>query len=243
LLGATLILLGFVALGLLALPIGPVLYYQMLMRRQRQAARAFREQLPDAIHDFIQYFALRRDIAGAVTEMAAKGPVALRAEFAQVESLIRRKTPVAAALEAVGQSRPEPFFRQFFDALAQHENTGGDLKAVLERIARGQRSQLRLQDKIAAQQAGVRFVGRVYAVAPVVFLVFMRVMGGDSYARFYLTPAGQVMQVLVVCSGLVAWWLTNKIARRGMYLDGDTGAPRLDSTVRRTGFSKPVTTL
>jgi hypothetical protein len=51
------------------------------------------------------------------------------------------------------------------------------------------------------------------------------------------------MQVMVVCSGLVAWWLTNKIARRGMYLDGDTGAPQLKAEVRRTGFSKPVTTL
>lgn len=240
LLSGALILLGFVALGLLAIPIGPWAYYQALMRKRSQAAREFREQLPDAVHDFIQYFAVRRDIAGAVADMAAKGPLALRAEFAQVDSLIRRKAPVAAALEAVGQARPEPFFRQFLDALAQHESTGGDLRTVLERIARGQRAQLRLQDRIAAQQAGARFVGRVYAVAPVVFLVFMRVMGGEAYGRFYLTPEGQVMQVLVVGSGALAWWLTHKIARRGIYLDGDTGAPRLDAGVRRTGFSKPV---
>jgi Flp pilus assembly protein TadB len=243
LLCAGLILLGFVAIGMLAIPLGPWLFYAVLMRKQRAAARTFREQLPDAIHDFMQYFAMHRDTVGAVNDMAVKGPVALRAEFAQVESLVRRKTPLAAALEAVGQSRPEPFFRQFMDALAQHESAGGDLRSVLERIARAQRSQLRLQDKIAAQQAGARFVGRVYAFAPLAFLVFMRAMGGETYARFYLTPQGQIMQVLVVCSGLAAWWMTSKIARRGLYLDGDTGAPKLDATVRQTGFQKPVTSL
>jgi Flp pilus assembly protein TadB len=125
------------------------------------------------------------------------------------------------------------------DALAQHETNGGDLKAVLERVARGQRSQLRLHSRIAAQQAGARLVGRVYAAAPLCFLLFMRFMGGDSYARFFLTPFGQAAQLLVLGSGLAAWWLTDRIARRGIYLDDNPAVPRL-AAQRRGATANPT---
>ena len=219
LVGAVFVLLGFATLGLAAIPAGPFVYGRYLMRRRDRVQRQFREQLPDAAHDFVQHFALTRDLPEAIKAMAAKGPPALRPDFTWADSLIRRKVPVASALEAVGRSRTEPFFQQFMDALAQHEVNGGDLRTVLERIARGQRAQVRLHDRIEAQQAGARLVGRVYAAAPVGFLVFMRLMGGESYARFFETPLGQVAQLLVLGSGVAAWWLTNAIARRGIYLD------------------------
>ncbi len=241
--GAVLLAAGFLTMGLVMLPLGPIVYYRFLMHRRNKEMRAFREQLPDAIYDFVQFLAMKKDVALAVQEMAAKGPLAVRSEFHQADSLIRRKTPVAAALEAVGQGRSEVFFRQFMDALAQHELNGGDLRTVLGRIARGQRSQLRLQDRIMAQQAGARFVGLVYGVAPFVFLLFMRLMGGDWYARFYQTPFGQVAQVLVLGSGLATWWLTNKIARRGIYMDDRPDAPQLAAHVRRIGFEKPIATM
>ena len=231
--GAAFMLLGFVTLGLAAIPAGPFVYGRYLMRRRDHALRQFREQLPDAAHDFVQHFALTRDVPEAIKAMATKGPSALRPEFAWADSLIRRKVPVASALEAVGRSRTETFFRQFMDALAQHEVNGGDLRGVLERIARGQRAQVRLHDRIESQQAGAQLVGRVYAAAPVCFLVFMRLMGGESYVRFFVTAVGQVAQLLVLGSSVAAWWLTNAIARRGIYLDNDDGVGN-DTTVEPT---------
>lgn len=236
--GAVVMLLGFTAIGALIIPTGPVIYFQVLMQRRKRELRRFREQLPDAIYDFLQYLVNTRNIASSVKEMAERGPLALRPEFAEVHSLILRKTPVDAALEAVGQARAETFFRQFMDALAQHELSGGDLRSILERIAHAQRAQLRLHDKINAQQSGAKFVGQVYAIAPVAFLLFTRVVGGEVYGRFYATATGQIMQVLITLSGLASWWLTSRIARRGIYLDDNTAVPALDETVKQTGFPK-----
>ncbi len=168
-------LFGFGLASIAAIPAGPLLYYRYLMARRESELRRFRSELPDAIHDFLQYFAIKRSIAGTVEVLAEKGPPSLRPEFAQANSLIKRMQPVEAALEAVAQSRSEAFFRQFFDALAQHDQQGGDLRTVLLRIARAQRSQLRLHSRIAAQQSGARLVGAIYGVAPMVFLLFVRV--------------------------------------------------------------------
>ena len=240
LLGAVLMLSGFVVIGLVAIPSGPVLYYRFLMDRRNLRLKAFRDQLPDAILDFIQYLAVKKDLVETIKEMMAKGPEALRPEFGLVNSLVQRKVSVDAALEAVGQARPEAFFRQFMDALAQHHLNGGNLKVVLERIARGQRAQQRLQDRIVSQQAGARFVGVIYAVAPVAFMLFVRATGGESYTAFYSTPLGRVAQVFILASGVVSWWLTNKIAHRGIYLDDNASAPTLKGEVRQRGQVKEV---
>jgi Flp pilus assembly protein TadB len=210
------------------------------MHKRDQTQRRFCEQLPDAIHDFLQYFAIKKSIALTVEALATKGPIALRAEFAAADSLIKRIVPVEAALESVAKSRPEAFFRQFMDALAQHDQQGGDLKAVLLRIARAQRSQLRLHSRIAAQQSGARMVGLIYAIAPLAFLLFVRLVGGAGYIAFYATPLGQMAQVVILASGLASWWLTNKIAHRGLYLTDDTATPALADEVRQTGYAKPV---
>ena len=203
-LAALFLLLGMWVPGVLALPAGWLLYYRWLMRRRERAMRDFRQQLPDAIYDFLQYLPVKKDVALTIKELAQKGPPALRPEFALADALIERRTPVEAALQQVGQARPEAFFRQFMQALAQHERTGGDVKPVLLRIAKAQRAQLRLHERIAAQQAGAKFVGAIYAVAPFMFLLFGRLMGGAGYAEFYGSALGQVAQVFVLGRG---WWL------------------------------------
>ena len=238
--GVLLILSGFASLGGLVILAGPVLYFRYLITRRNRAMRAFREQLPDTIYDFIQSIATTRNIAGSVQLMSERAPLALRPEFAQAHSLIGRQVPVAAALEAVGQARSEVFFRQFMDALAQNIVTGGNLKPILQRIAHAQRAQLRLHDKIASQQAGAKLVGRVYAAAPLVFLAFLRVIGGESYAAFYRTLYGQLAQIAIALSGLAAWWLTNRIAGRGLVIDDQSTAPHLNEQVHQTGFQKPL---
>lgn len=222
--GGIFLVLGFTTLGVLAVPGGLVAYYQYLMFRRAKAMQAFREALPDAIDDCADHISTYNNTTRALRELAAKGPVLLRPEFANVLALAQGGVSLHRALrEAVG-SRREVFFRQFLDALANYEAKGGDVRGVLERIAHAQRTQLRLQRRIAAAQAGGRLIGWAYAVAPAGFLVFMRLFGGDAYNAFYLTPIGQAVQVLVVASGVATWWLTRRIARHGIYLDENIGA-------------------
>ncbi|NJM42124.1 MAG: hypothetical protein HC853_15920 [Anaerolineae bacterium] len=60
--GAVLMLSGFVLIGCMALPGGPILYYRFLMHRRNSELKTFRDQLPDAIYDFIQYFKVNANL-------------------------------------------------------------------------------------------------------------------------------------------------------------------------------------
>lgn len=236
--GAILIGLGFVTIGLCAVPTGIAAYYQVLMARRAREYVAFAEQLPDAIDDAVEYFAVHNNVTETVRALANEGPPALRPEFQAVLSLIQRSGYVAPSLVASGQQRPEAFWRQFMDALATYEKQGGNLREILERIARAQRAQSRLHRRIAAQQAGGRMVGLIYGASPFAFLIFIRFTGGVDYVNFYASALGQGVQVLVLLTGLTTWWLTGKVARRGIYLTDRGDAPTLDADVHRTGFQK-----
>ena len=59
--GALLMVLGFVTMGLLAIPVGLFMYYQLLMHRRSKSYLAFVEQLPEAIDDAIEYFNVHND--------------------------------------------------------------------------------------------------------------------------------------------------------------------------------------
>ena len=218
--GAVFLLLGFITVGVACLAGGPVLYHRYLMGRRDKVLRAFREALPDAIDDCREYLStFNNNLDRALRELAEKGPPPVRPDFEQVVALVVNRTPMQAALREVGQSRAEPFFGQFLDALAHFEARGGPIDQVLERIAKGQRNQLALQQQIESKQAGGRLVARVYFVAPAAFLIFMRLTSGPLAGDFYQTAPGQAVQLAALASGAATYWLTMRIARRGLYID------------------------
>lgn len=221
-----LFLLNLYAMGAIALAAGPFGYYQLLMSRRDRRMRDFREQLPDAIDDFKEFYRAGNGVIDtAVNQMARHAPPLFQPEFERVEVLASQLpgNAMQEALRQVGRGRGEPFFRQFFDALANNKASGGPLEPVLERIARSQRTQLALQNQIRSQQAGGRIVGLVYGIAPPLFVVLLRV-GGGMFADFYESLGGQALQVMAVAAGAFSYWAVLRIGRRGVYLDEVVGA-------------------
>ena len=86
-------------------------------------------------------------------------------------------------------------------------------------------------------------MGLIYGGSPFAFLVFIRFTGGVDYVNFYASALGQIVQVLVLVTGLATWWLTGKVARRGIYLTDRGDAPTLNADVHRTGFQKTTVTV
>ena len=219
-LGGLFIVLGFVSIGLVFCLSGPFLYYQILMNRRGKELRSFREEMPIAILDTRDYLVMKaNDLRGAMLEMSERGPKNLRIDFDYAFRLMgggAETEPIA--LREVARSREEPFFRQFFNALAEHHK-GGDTAAVLTRVAQGQKTHNRLQAKTRAKQAGLRMVGLIYMFAPPLFAVFMAYAGGLGAREFYATPTGQLVQLFAVLAGIVSYEVSGRIARRGLYLD------------------------
>lgn len=212
--------LGFVTIAVLAVAAGPMAYYLHLMGRRDRGLRQFREALPDAIDDCADFLSSNPSLLAALEKLHQSGPEPLRPLFARVRELARPGMPIQRALRDVAAERSEVFFRQFFLVLAAYGESGNlSIRASLARISHGQRVQLALQDRIRAQQAGARIVAYVYGVAPLGFLIFMRLFGGAVYPDFYWTMTGQITQAFVVVSGLVTFWLAQRVANRGIYFD------------------------
>jgi Flp pilus assembly protein TadB len=222
------VLLGLYALAMVCLVVGPLLYYQFLMSRRERTMRAFREQLADAVDDYAEFYRIAEGANdSAFLRLTEHAPPLLKPAFERIVSLLNNRIRLDAALQMAAQSRSEPFFRQFLDAVATNYSTGGDLAPVLARISQAQRAQLALQNQIRAQQSGGRLVALVYGVAPVGFLVFIRLFGGDLFSSFYTTGGGQLLQIVAVLSGGLAYWAARRVARRGIYVDEFAGS-RLD---------------
>jgi Flp pilus assembly protein TadB len=237
-LSAPLAFLGYFTAAALALVAGPLGYWLVLMRRRDARLREFREALPDAIDDCADHIAVYRSVRRAVEELAAHGPLPLRPIFSAV--LVEAGTqPLAAALAKAGSLRSEVFYRQFLDALANAETKGGDVREVLQRIASAQRVQNALHRRIYAKQASGRLIGLMYGIAPTAFLVFFSIFGGQTYQDFFRSAAGQVAQVFVVLSGALTWWLTGRIAGRGLHM-GESPMSRLEGEGALLSVDQPI---
>jgi Flp pilus assembly protein TadB len=222
------VLLGLYALAAVCLVAGPLLYYQFLMSRRERTMRAFREQLADAVDDYAEFYRIAEGANdSAFLQLTEHAPPLLQPAFERIVNQLNNRVRLDMALQMAAQSRSEPFFRQFLDAIATNYSTGGDLAPVLARISQAQRAQLALQNQIRAQQSGGRLVALVYGVAPVGFLIFIRLFGGDLFSSFYTTGAGQGLQIVAVLSGGLAYWAAMRVARRGIYVDEVAGG-RLD---------------
>lgn len=214
-------LLGLLTLGLLCVLAGPIAYYLHLMRRRNRVLRAFREALPDAIDDCADCLTTNPALTTLIERMKTMAPAAIRPTFERVSELaLPIEGSLSSALRMVAYSREEVFYRQFLLVLADYGDSGNPyVRSALARVSHGQRALLALQDRVAASQAGARIVAYVYAIAPVAFLVFMRLFGGEAFRSFYQLPLGQLTQAFVLGSGLVTYWLALRVANRGLYVD------------------------
>jgi Flp pilus assembly protein TadB len=228
--GTPFFLLGFSMMGTMLFAAGPLLYYQYLMSQRTKALKVFREELPIAILDTRDHLVARQnDLYAAMMTMSQIGPPSLRPDFERAVRLMSGVSDTAEiALREVARSRDEPFFWQFFDTLANHRK-GGDTAEVLTRVAHAQKAHNRLQSKTRARQSGLRIVGIAYMIAPPAMAVFMAAGGGVNAAEFYQTSTGQLIQLGAVISGVLSYWMSQKIGRRGLHMDESRGA-RLDTT-------------
>jgi Flp pilus assembly protein TadB len=225
--GVLFLVLGFVTIGALFCLSGPFLYYQFLMTRRAKELRLFRDELPSAILDCRDLLATESDLRVVFAELARSAPPVLRPEFAWTARKLTQMSvdaSLAATLRQIGAARPEPFFRQFFYALANGTTQGTDTREVLRRIAHGQKTQTRLQARTRAKQAGLRVVALIYLFAPAGAALWTSLLSSDFTGNFYATWMGQAVQVLAVGLGLLSYWGSMRIARRGLYLDEMVGA-------------------
>jgi Flp pilus assembly protein TadB len=225
-------ILGYIILGIALAIVIPIVYYQFLIDRRDSNEREFRKSFSNIITNFSNMLATRGSIEGAINTLAVEGDEETKKLFQYV--LKRQSSPAMAAIQAEGQAghrmmrdvlieiskeRNDIYWKQFFRVLAEASVHGGDIRPILDSLARSQREFATILAQVEAQQAATRFASALYLPTPIIFVVVFSLLGDpEIYRKFYQTTAGVIAQAFVAISGVLGWVLARQLGRRGLYV-------------------------
>jgi tight adherence protein B len=167
-----------------ALPLAIFLFLHSRWRLQAQ------NQLPDV------YFLLARSLrAGlsleqALTVVSEYGSPPLAEEFRRCVRHMQLSLPAPAALQLVAQRLKLPDFDAFLALVTLHRTTGGNLAALLDRLATGTRDRNQFRGYFRAATALGRITSFCIGGAVPVLLLVYSIWQPDYLAKFFLTPSG-----------------------------------------------------
>jgi Flp pilus assembly protein TadB len=119
----------------------------------------------------------------------------------------------------ISKERNDIYWKQFFRVLAEASVHGGDIRPILDSLARSQREFATILAQVEAQQAATRFASALYLPTPIIFVVVFSLLGDpEIYRKFYQTTAGVIAQAFVAISGVLGWVLARQLGRRGLYV-------------------------
>ena len=168
----------------------PLAYYS---RRHNRRQFELQRCLPDAIGQLRDQVRTGLALQEALSGLATHGPEALRPEFETLVRDIGRLRGLEPALTAMGDRLADPVVDMLVTSLRLHENVGGSLSQILDRLAQAARGEYQTQQTIRAQQARNVTVARIIAGISILLLVGLRQVNTD-YMAVYNGP-GQALLI------------------------------------------------
>lgn len=211
------IFINMVSIGIMSYLFVPFMYYHILANRYQKIARVNRYDLSIAVDEFADAIKTLGNIPQTIVFLTTSAPVSTRHIWQNIYYKLQSGKTLREVLEETAAEHPRDiYWRQIFDIMAKAEEFGGNLSALLHEIAFKMREHVALLDRIDAQQSGYRTAAIAMLIAPSLFMIFSGLTFGESFREFYKTIAGQITQVIVAMSGLLAWYLINRIGQRGL---------------------------
>ena len=199
---------GLAALGVLLAVLVPLAVVAVRAGRYRQQLQ---DQLPDAYRALAGAARAGLSVEQAVEFYADRGPAPLAGAFAAAAARMRLGEPPAAALRGVSDRVGLLDFELLASTVGLYAQTGGNLPALLDRLADGVRDRNRHRGLFAAATAQARVVAiAVGATGPLVLLAY--VLTEPTYVQTFLNSPGGGL-TLAGCFALEAvgvvwlWWL------------------------------------
>lgn len=206
--------------ALLAGLLGGLFVFLVLVLFQNRRRRAIQEQLPDGLFQLSRSLRSGLNLPAALKETAAYVPSPLSGLFTRLNGALTLGESTRSAVRRVSDTARVTEFDLFCEVLALHSESGGNLPAMLDRLA----ASVRDRNQYRGYFRSVTTLARVSAyfvalAAPVAFAVYwifpdQRVM----MKKFVAMPEGQTMLAIAVgleVLGLV--WITLLLRRQDDY--------------------------
>ena len=175
---------------------------------RRRRAQRLEEAVPVALEAVARSLRSGAGLRHALSEAAAHGPVALRADLASVVTRTERGEALVDALEGWAARRPSPGVRLAVAALCLGAETGGAQARAVDGVATTLRQRLAAAAEARALAAQARASAAVIALAPIAFCVLASSTDPRVATFLFRSPLGFAVLAAGIALDVVgAWWM------------------------------------
>lgn len=215
------LMLGAPALALAGLVIAPLLLWQRYEAQRDRFRQEYDESLAEAVQLLREGFSASGALRDALDHAMRNGPDPAAADFREIYHIHATGASLEEAFMPVVERRRNPFLRLVAEALTLKAQEGGSAGQVLLGLETMIREQTTLRREIAAKQAQARLESTIVSLAPLGFFLAIKVLPWmRSYeGGFYSSLLGQLILALVVVFSMLAFFLSRRLAARGLTLE------------------------
>lgn len=194
------VLLGFL-IGFI-IPLGALWFLSGRYRRRVQ------DLLPDTFYLLSRFLRAGMSLRQALVLVEQQGVKPLSDEFARVNASIQLGLPIAASLERMAKRVQLVDFNSFVSTIALHENVGGKLPHLLDRLAASARDHNQFRRQFFATTAQGRITAIILGLAVPLLLLIYLTSKPAQLDTFFETPRGwATLAFAVVLQVIGAIWI------------------------------------
>jgi len=182
--------------------------FAYLARRRGKRLSKFESQLPDALDFLARSMRVGNSLLMSLEMVVDESEEPISSEFRRLTGEIRLGSLIAEPLRKLMQRVPLVDLRMFVSAVLLQRETGGNLGALLTRIAGSIRDRFRVRGQVEAAASQAKLSARVISAMPFVVLGgilalspgYLKIMTDEPLGRKLLAAAafGQLLGFLIM---------------------------------------------
>lgn len=188
----------------------PRLLVQRLRQRRRQKLA---QQLPDALALWAGLLRAGLGASQSLSQVAARQSAPLGDELRMILSQLRLGTGMDAAFHGLRERTGLADLRLLATLMQANRELGGNLAESLHRLAELLRGRLVMEARIGSLTAQGRMQGAVVGALPLLLLIVLYAMEGETMRALHTTPQGWAALALIGILELIGFILIRRIVR------------------------------
>jgi tight adherence protein B len=194
------------------LPVGAIVPWMLLRRRQRQRERQFEVQLPDALDLLTNSLKAGYSLQAAMEFVGRETTAPLSTEFLRFYDEQRLGVDVRTALLALQERVGTDDVRMFVTSLLLQRETGGNLSELLNTISALIRQRLQMRGQLRTLTAEPKMSAQLLAAMPFVMFAIVYALNPTYMRPMLVSSTGHSMLALSVVLVVVGYAIMSRIA-------------------------------
>ena len=191
----------------LAMAVGMIALVPVLIVRRARRMAKFQQQLPDVLDLLARAVRAGESLEQAVALVGEKTAEPMAGEFRRCSQQLEMGLAIPAVARSLAARVPLVEMKIFGATLAVHRQTGGNLAAMLEKLAVVVRDRANYRRQLRATTAAGRTSATLVAMAGPLLFFYLMVFEPEYFSRLTSTSLGQMLLAAAVVLEMIglAW--------------------------------------